>query len=58
MSISDTLKKELSTFNNEVGIVELNDKKNVKKDLRNKFINSGTINDPENSYHMEIFLFN
>lgn len=56
MSISDTLKKELSTFNNEVGIVELNDKKNVKKDLRNKFINSGTINDPENSYHMEISL--
>ena len=54
MSISDKLKKEFLSFNNKVGIVELNDKKNIKKDLRNKFIESGTINDPENSYHMEI----
>ena len=54
MSISDKLKKEFLNFNNKVGIVELNDKKNIKKDLRNKFIESGTINDPENSYHMEI----
>ena len=54
MSISDKLKRELSNFNNIVGIVELDDKKNVIKDLRNKFIDSGTINDPENSYHLEI----
>ena len=54
MSVSDKLKKELSNFNNKVGIVDLNDIKNIKKDLRNKFIESGTINDPKNSYHMEI----
>ena len=54
MSISDKLKKELSNFNNKVGIVEIGNKKNIIKDLRNKFIESGTINDPKNSYHMEI----
>ena len=54
MNISQKLKNELSNFNNKVGIVELNDKKNVIKDLRNKFIESGSINDPDNSYHLEI----
>ena len=54
MSTSEKLKKEFSSFNNKVGIVKLEDIKSVKKDLRNKFIESGSINDPKNSYHMEI----
>ena len=54
MTTSQKLKNEFPSFNNKVGIVELNDLKSVKKDLRNKFIESGTINDPKNSYHMEI----
>lgn len=58
ISYSERLKKEFNKYNNRVGVVTLTSPLSVKKDLRNKFIECGSINNPSKSYHLEMFYDN